>query len=475
MKIETTPRDDHQVRIVAEFEPEFMEKFKRQAARKISQDARIPGFRPGKAPYDVVRRTFGEDAIQKEAVELMLDEVYPQVLKEAQVAPSGTGNLEEIISYNPPKFAFVVPLLPTTTLGDYAAIRSDYNPPVVTEDKVTEVLRNMRSNYSTTEAVERPVQEGDLVSVTITGEFTHPAEGETVEAIKQNTVQMIVGENEFEIDDWPYDGFTRELVGLSVNDEKTVTYTFPEDAAEEALRGKEVAVKAKVVSVKQLSIPVLDDTFAQTLGEYTTVEELRSSVLKNLQENEQREYDNTYFTALVDQVIGMSDIKYPPQMLQDEIDQVLHSLEHDLEDRKMDLPTYLKTLGKEKEVFIAEDITPVAKKRLERSLVMDSVAKAENVRLNPDELQKEVSATMQVYQSEPEVRKLKGQQAQNFIQNLTMDTATRMLNRMVTARLKEIAMGLAVTPAVLAVDETTSLEETSSAETAKSDRSHVVL
>ena len=117
MKIETTTRDDHQVRIVAEFDPEFMEKFKHQAARKISQNAHIPGFRPGKAPYDVVRRTYGEDAIEKEAIEIMLDEVYPQVLKEAAIEPAGVGNLEEIISQNPPKFAFVVPLMPKVDPG----------------------------------------------------------------------------------------------------------------------------------------------------------------------------------------------------------------------------------------------------------------------------------------------------------------------------------------------------------------------
>jgi len=453
LKIETTPRDDHQVRIVAEIEPEVMENFKRKAARKISQDARIPGFRPGKAPYEVVRRTYGEDAIQKEAIELMLDELYPKVLKEAAIEPSGTGNLEEIISTNPPKFAFVVPLMPTTNLGDYYSIRSEYNPPVVTEDQVDQILKNLRSNYSTAEPVERPAEEGDLVSVKVSGVFTQPVEGEEPVAIKENTVQLILGENEFEIDDWPFDGFSRELLGLTANEEKIVIHTFGEDDVEVNLRGKEVEIKAFVASIKHLNIPELTDSFAQTLGEYKSVEDLRSSVQKNLQENELREYDNNFFTALVDQVIGMSEVKYPPQILEEEIERVLHSLEHDLEDRKMDLPTYLKTLGKEKDVFIQEDITPVAQHRLERSLIMDGVAKAENVRLDSKELQTEVAATMQIYQSDPEVRKLKGQQAQNFIENLTMETASRMLNRIVMGRLKTIAAGEAVATAELAGEE----------------------
>ena len=109
------------------------------------------------------------------------------------------------------------------TLGDYTSIRKDYNSPTVDDSQVDQVIKNLRANYSTAEPVERPVQEGDLVSVKVSGQFVNPAEGEDAEAIKENTVQMIVGENEYEIDDWPFEGFTRELIGMSVNEEKSLT------------------------------------------------------------------------------------------------------------------------------------------------------------------------------------------------------------------------------------------------------------
>ena len=227
MKIETTPRDDHQVSIIAEFETEFMEKYKRQAARKISQETKVPGFRPGKAPYDIIRRMYGDEAIQKEAIELMLDKVYPDVLKEAGIEPGGPGSLEEVISQDPPKLSFVVPLAPKVELGDYRSIRKEYNPPSVAEDEVDRVIKNLRANYSTAEPVDRAIEEGDLVSVKVSGEFTHPAEGEETVAIKENTVQMIVGENEFETDDWPYEGFTRVLVGLNEKDEQRNRLSIP--------------------------------------------------------------------------------------------------------------------------------------------------------------------------------------------------------------------------------------------------------
>ena len=109
LKLETVALDDQQTKLIAEFDTETLEKYKRQAARKISRNQKIPGFRPGKAPYDLVRRMIGEDALQQEAVELMLDEVYPQVLKEANLTPSGPGKLEEIVKMDPPTFCLYHP------------------------------------------------------------------------------------------------------------------------------------------------------------------------------------------------------------------------------------------------------------------------------------------------------------------------------------------------------------------------------
>ena len=442
MKIETTPRDDHQVRIVAEFEPEFMEQYKRQAARKISREARIPGFRPGKAPFDIIRRLYGDETIQKEAIELMLDKVYPDILKEAAVEPGGPGNLEEIISQDPPKLAFVVPLMPKVELGDYKSIRKEYNLPSVSEDEVDQVIKNLRANYSTAEPIDRPIEESDLVSVKVSGELTHPAEGEESAAIPEKTAQMIIGENEFETDDWPYEGFTRELIGLKEKDEKEIVYQYPEDYVDEELRGKEVLIKAEVLSAKSLHLPEINDEFAKSLGEYDSMEALRAAIRKNLEDNSKRDYENNFYNSLVDQIVALSSIKYSPHILQEEIERVKHSLEHDLEDRKLDMPTYLKTLNKDEATFIEEDIKPVAKRRLERSLALDEVAQAETIRLNPEELQREVASTVEMLQqSDPQFGKLRGVQAQNFAEGLTMETATRMLNLAVMNRLKAIVAG----------------------------------
>ena len=162
MKIETHPREDHQVTMVVELEPEKLEGARRKAARRIAEKVKIPGFRPGKAPYDVVRRLYGDGVLTEEAVEILVDEIYPEALKEADIKPSAAGALENIESLEPPKFIFTVPLTPTIDLGDYKSVRADYGWVEPAESEVEEEIENLRRMYATSETVERPAQEATM-------------------------------------------------------------------------------------------------------------------------------------------------------------------------------------------------------------------------------------------------------------------------------------------------------------------------
>jgi trigger factor len=442
LKIETQPIDGHQVKIIAEFEPEVLDKYKQKAARRISETAKIPGFRPGKAPFAVIRRLYGDETIEHEAIDLLLDDEYQNVIKESGVNPAAPGNLEEIISNNPPKFSFTVALQPEIILGDFHSIRKPYELPLVTEDRVDAVIKNMRASYSTAEPVDRPVQEGDLVTVKLKGEFTHPAEGEDPVAIAETTPQMIVGENDFEVDDYPFVGFTRELVGMNAGDTKEIVHTITAEDPPENFRGKEIKFTVTIESVKKLTLPEINDEFAQSMGEYENLDALRKSIRQTLEENERRDYDNKYLTDLIDQIRGLSTIHYPDVVLQEEIDRVLKSLEDDLAQRKMDLPTYLKTLNQEKDAFIDAEVKPVARQRLERSLILDEIAHAEKIQLDMDALQKETEATMSALSNDPEFRKMsRGRKGQELARGVTLESANRVLNRQVLDRLKAIAKG----------------------------------
>jgi trigger factor len=126
LNIEKEIQEDHSIKLVVEYDQDKMDQFKKRAATMLSSRSKIPGFRPGTAPYDVVVRTFGDGAITEQAIDLIIDKEYANILKEAEVNPGGSGSLESVDSLTPPKFTFRVPLAPEIDLGDYKSVRMDY-------------------------------------------------------------------------------------------------------------------------------------------------------------------------------------------------------------------------------------------------------------------------------------------------------------------------------------------------------------
>jgi trigger factor len=446
--IETAPLEDHQVKITAEFEVEKLDQYKHKAARKIANQTKIPGFRPGKAPYDVIRRYVGDKALVNEAIELLIDESYPQVIEEAKIKPYTSGNLDEIISYEPPKFSFVVPLEPEVTLGDYRAIRLEHSLKPFDESEVDKFFTQLRTNYSTAEPAEHPAQENDLVFSTYSGTLTSPSEGDDAAVIKETPYQQVIQpfdkqqENEL-----PFKGFCRMLIGSSAGEEREIKYQFPEDDPNEKIRGKEVVFTVKVQSIKSLNLPELNDEFAHNMGGYSSLEEMRSSVRTRLEANNRDEYDQVYYSQIIDQILKTAVIKYPPQALQDEIDQAIRSLENDLEKQKLDLDTYIKLRKTEKEAFIENEIKPIAIRRLERSLILNEISRLENIRVDQKDLEHGFNSTLSQLQVSGELAKIRKRLGDDRLANLVaIETANRLLNQQVLERLKAIATGQEILP-----------------------------
>jgi trigger factor len=470
LKIETQTREDHQVEIVAELESEELENYKRRAARQIAKQSKIPGFRPGKAPYDVIKRHFGEEAIQQQAIELMVDDVYPKALKEAEIDPSGPGQLEEIVSVDPPQFKFIVPLAPEVELPDYLSMRKDYELPSVSDEDVQKVISNLQRNYATAEPVERAAEKGDLVYLKISGDLAEPEEGEDPQFIRETPLQVVAGEESPDTGNWPYEGFSDEVIGLTADDEKQIQYTFPEDSPYERLKGKTVNFSITVQSIKSLILPELDDEFAKTLGEFETFSDLTDTIRKQLEDNNLREYDDKYLGDLVDEIVDQATIKYPPHVLDHEVEHIIEALQQDLAQQKMDLETYLKTRQTDRETFVEQEAKPVAKRRLERSLVLDELARVEEIHVENEELQSAVVQRMMEMQGQGTIDFSKFKTAaarQELTNNIAMDTAGRLLSQHTLMRLKSIASGQAEAEASAAaleeseeaVTEETTLEE----------------
>ncbi len=460
MKIETENRDDHQVTLTAELEADQLDQFMQRAARKISRESKIPGFRPGKAPFDVVKRLYGMEMIEKQAVELLVDDVYPKLLDEAKIDPSGPGTLQEIVSINPPKFVFLVPLTPEVHLGDYRAIREAYQPKPVTEEEVDQTLRNLQRRYATAEPVDRAAQSGDLVYLKINARFTQPLEGEDEELIKETPFQVIIGDENQSESDWPFPGFSEHLIGLAANNEKTITHTFSEDNPLENLANRTVDFRVFIQSVKSLALPELNDDFAQTLGEFESLAAVRKTIRKNLENAERMDCEEEYFDKLIDRIMADTTIKYPPHMLEEELEKYLRQVEKSLAQQKMDLDTYLKTRQLELEKYIAMEARPAAARNLERSLVLQELARLEDIKVDNQELKEAVGkriGEMGEMLKKKEFRTERGMR--NLTEMLTYDTASRMFYHNLMKRLKAIATDTLQTEEVRGESESSESKE----------------
>jgi trigger factor len=458
LKIETIPQEDHQVKIDAEFDVELFDSFKRRAAKKIAKQAKVPGFRPGKAPYDVILRMYGEGAINEEAIELLIDEQYAKVLEEASVTASGPGSLQEIVSMDPPKLSFLVPLKPEVELGDYKEIELEYNPDPVSDEEITEFLTRLQKNYATAEPAERPIENGDVVYFKLTG-FENE---ETI--LPETPVQLVMGEDDNK-DNWPYEGFSQILIGMNEGDAKDIVYTFTEEAEDERFKGKTIKFVTNIQSVKTLTLPELDDEFANSLGQFESFDELEKAVRDQQEQNKKQEYDDNYYSDLIEKYTEISTVKFPPFMVDEEIGHMLKSLERDLKQQNLDFDTYLKLMNTDKEKYIEENVRPAAINRVRSSLIIDQLGQEEKIEVAKEDIDGILNDTVQMLQNMPDSKGKKPKINNEMINNVAYNAISRLYNQRTLERMKALATGEIeiVEPEDLAeaiVDDATEIVET---------------
>jgi trigger factor len=434
LKIEKTIEENHEAKLVVEMDADKMETYKRRAARKISERGKIAGFRPGKAPYEMIVRAYGEQPIIEQAVDYMIDAEYSNILDEAGVKPGAAGSLESIDSIEPPKFTFRVPLAPEVDLGDIHSLRMPYEwtaPGAAEVDKAIEELRQM---YAATENVEREVQEGDYVLVDVKSETTE---------LNRTGFAAFVRKEERDTE-WPYNGFARELIGMKPGDTKTIKHTFPADWDVEALREKEAEMEVTVKTVRAVTLPELDDEFAKTVGAGETLDALRQAVAKDVEARSKADYDDKYFVDLIEKIKEGATFKYHQHSLEHEGEHVLEDLTQRLSQQNMDLDTYFKLRNTTREQFIEEEVKPVAKKRFERSLILDEIVRRENIQVDNEALDAEFNQTLSNLATQGvDLSKIKGgrQGQQRVAEAVAMESANRVLTRRALEMLKTIATG----------------------------------
>jgi trigger factor len=441
LKISQKSLDDHQIQFSVEVEPQTLESARQKAARKIAQRVKIPGFRPGKAPFNVIEKQVGAQAIKDEALDIVLDDMYPRVIEETGIKPYGPGTLEKVHEDKQPQvFEFRVPLSPEVKLGDYKGIRLPFKDKSVTEKDIKNVLDNLREQNAVLQPVERAAQEGDIAYILLSADRQTPKDGKTT-LLTERRYPVVIEKAEVDTKtEWPFPGFSRLLIGLKVGEEKSFPHTFAKDSEYEDLRGEAATFKLKVEEIKDRQLPELNDELAQSLGNYKTAADLRTEVEKQLTDNYKQQAEDEYENQIVEKIIEGSQIKYPPQMLHHEIHHYIEDMGPDLAARGLDLDTYLKSRQITHDQ-LEEEVSPRVEERLKKSLVIMEVSREEKVEVPESEVQglveEKIKRLQQVVSAE-DMRKLL---AKDNLQGLVSRTLTEEVIRRTLERLRAIAQG----------------------------------
>jgi len=441
LKTNTQPIADHQIRLAVEVEPAEFERAQRRVARELASRMKIPGFRPGKAPFEVIQKTIGDEGLRKETIYAMVDDVYPKALEEAGIDPYGVGTLDEVKEGEPLQFFFKIPLQPVVDLGEYHSVRVPYIVPEVTNEEIEDELLDKLENEAIIEQVERPAAEGDVVTVILRGRRVESVEGQPNELVNENGAPFIIlPEKDDQEQEWPFPGFTRNLLGLSAGEEKQIAYKFADDSRFESLRGIEAEFDVKVEKVSSRTLPSLDDDFAQSVSDFKTLEELRADIRNRLETEAQKASEQQYDEQIITKLLELASIAYPPQMVEEEYESSIKRLQIRLENLGISLDTYLKMRQVEKESFEAE-MREKAVESIRKTLLIFEIAKKENIEVTPEEIHDEAQERLSSMRASLSKKDAQRMPTERLMSSIVNNMVYERITERFWDRIRQIARG----------------------------------
>lgn len=371
MQVTPEPLDPCQVALTIEVEGDKVVQAVDRAYREYAKYVSVPGFRKGKAPMNFVRQRVPESDVRQRTAELLVEPAYAEALKQESIEPFAQPKLELVqleLTDKPFIFKAVVPLAPTVELGPYTGLTVEHKRYELSDEDVDKQLERMRERAADYPKVERPVANGDLVIADVSA-----AVDARPEAAEPRPTMLEIG-----ADNIP--GFDEQIVGMGAGDDKTFTLTYPSDYPEEDLAGQQADFTVKVNEVRAKEVPALDDDLAKKIsnGKIETLDVLRGNLRTDMEKSLRESAENEADAGLIEQIVVGSTIKYPPTLVEAEVNEEAQTLMSRLEREGMELDEYLARSGKTREQLMAE-FQQAAERRLQVGLVLGEVAEKENL------------------------------------------------------------------------------------------------
>lgn len=408
--------------------------FYQHALQEFGRETKIPGFRPGKAPLDLVKNEIGEMKILEEGAEKMINDKYPEIMEKTlasdrtkKLIPAGPPQIQmqKLASDNPCLFKLTVPLMPEVKLGNYHKIKTEKGErSEIKNEEIEKIVDELRHMQAKEIVVDRELRDRDKAQIDMNLFIDRvPLENGQI-----RDFHCLIGNDQY------LPGLSENLKGLRRGEEKEFSFTYPADHYDKKLAGRKVDFKAKIKNVYQIDLPELNDEFAKSVGPFKTVSELKEKIRENLSgEKKQKEEQKTEMEIL-NKLIDISEFEELPEVLiEHELDKMLDELRDSVENGQagsFKFDDYLKAI-KKTEGDLKKDFIPQAEKRIKIALVIREIALKEKIEADEKEIEDELAELKKIYQGQEQaIKNLESGMGITYVKNL-------IVNRKVINRLKE--------------------------------------
>ncbi|GFI68314.1 trigger factor [Lachnospiraceae bacterium] len=427
MSVQVEKLEKNMAKLIIEVSAQELEKALQNAFLKNKNKISIPGFRKGKVPRQMVEKMYGPEIFYEDAANELIPDAYEKAVEECgeDIVSSPSIEVTQIKKGEPFIFTAEVALKPEVKLGKYKGVTVDKADLNVTDEEVdAEVNKERENNARNIEVTDRPVKDGDMTVL----DFEGFVDGVAFEGGKGENYPLTIGSGAF------IPGFEAQLVGAEINKETEVNVTFPGDYQAEDLRGKAAVFKCTIKEIKEKELPELDDEFAGEVSEFDTLEEYKADVKAKLTEKKEKDAKEAKEAAVIEAIVNDSDMEIPDAMVETQQRQMMDEFAQRIQMQGLSMEQYLQFTGASYERMI-EQVKPQAEKRIKSRLVLEAIAKAENIEASEEDYEQELKAMAEAYQME--VDKVKEMLPEKSVSQIKEDIAVRKAAEFAVEQSKE--------------------------------------
>ena len=397
MSLQVEKLEKNMAKLTIEASAEDFEKAIQKVYLKARGKINIPGFRKGKAPRKLIEKMYGTGVFYEDAANDLIPTAYAEALKDCdlEIVSRPEINVTQIEAGKPFIFTAEVAVKPEVTLGEYKGVEVEKSDVEVTEEDINkEVDKERENNSRTIDVDDRAVENGDIIKL----DFDGSVDGVPFEGGKAENYTLTIGSGSF------IPGFEDQLIGTKIGEEKDVTVTFPEDYHEKSLAGKEAVFKCKVNAISVKELPEADDEFASEVSEFETLAEYKEDIKKKLTEKKEKEARAKKEAQAVEKAVENATMEIPDAMIDTQVQSMMEDFARRMQSQGLSLEQYFQFTGMDVKKM-HDQMKPEALKRIQNSLVLEAVAKAENIEISDEKVDEEIAKMAEAYKME--VEKLK--------------------------------------------------------------------